>query len=573
MIRRFHIALVFLFAVTSINAQTIGEQHNLQFKTDSKTMDGWVFGPKWDKTPKVMIDSSDSRHPLVLQQRVFFNTVRNDLKFSLLTNGPIFIPELEESSLKVFVTYGMNAMQGGTLIVSSMDAALNLIRTDSLTLNANDGHWRDSIEVCSSETKAVRLEIDAVGKHEEEALASISLFGIDIFSGTTNVNSLPAYDIPVPVVNSRKCIPLHDEINDSSKGIKNVSGRITALGESVHGSSEITSASIEFVKSGIINNEVALVILEAPMLNVMFLDRFVQGNDDFSSEELKEIYEHLSMADFGTYNTFLPDHVLALADWLRDYNLNHSRKVHVAGNDLEYFFGINDLYSYLKRLLERKMEQKSGPLLNRMYDVFKKHYPDQKKVSMLLEMINDSRKEYEMEFPCEYAMLEFFLSYLKDSPLADEQGGFFVSGEYGRERVMFDFAKYSLDRYCGEDGRAIIMCHEGHACYNMMAPSNERTFGSFMKEQYGDDYHVLVETISAGKVKYKYSSDDDIYMDLLEPSNNCIEKSLPKDSGCLFIDSKDLPELIKIRIKGGGMTQKEVYVCPRSQFDGIVHVQ
>ena len=99
-------------------------------------------------------------------------------------------------------------------------------------------------------------------------------------------------DIEIPKIKREWCADLSEDSLLTADRLAPMAGRITALGESVHGSSKINRATCDFIKSGILNGNVSMVILENSMMLMLFFNRYVQGYDDVSIDQLKEFMQY-----------------------------------------------------------------------------------------------------------------------------------------------------------------------------------------------------------------------------------------------------------------------------------------
>ena len=139
-----------------------------------------------------------------------------------------------------------------------------------------------------------------------------------------------------------------------------------------------------------------------------------------------------------------------------------------------------------------------------------------------------------------------------------------------RDRKMFEHSSFLIDSLCPHDQNVVVSCHLGHAEYLSSNIPYHKPFGWYMKEKYGDDYVCLAQTVLKDDAK----TDANGTVSLHAPSPNSLEYTLSKQGmDYLFISSDHLGRIVKKRNKGSQRGQQEDYACPRSQFDGVLHIK
>lgn len=554
----------------AMNGPTYEDVYGLGFKIVDRHLNCWTYPDRGATVARTEIDTSYSFLPLKVTNASAWG-FRMKLKLEAITGVPIFLPSLDSRDMKVKMSYKSKNLKEAKLFVYALDKDMDVVKQDSILLRSCDEFREDSIIFDVSGVRSLSLRISAEGSDstyekgggpfDETIPQELSLARILLSSGGRNINSFEYEDIPAPVIKRDRCLDLSPDSILTRGQFASMTRRITALGESVHGSAKINKATCDFIKSSILNDNTSMVIMEDPMLLMLFFNRYAQGYDDVSMEKLHELME---------YQVTNVDVLWELADWIRSYNKETGNHVRFYGNDNYFTFTVNELRMYLDDYLELVNSEVRSSVIDSVLTVLKQpeSYLVKTTAGKTLTAIQANAKEFSEVLGDDAEIITFYLKNLSDDihqPDIFDYGYDFLR----RDNKMFEYASFLIDRFCPRPQKAVISCHLGHAEYLSSNIPYHKPFGYYMKNKYGDEYVCIAQTVFQDKAMTGSPN----MIDFDPPSSNSIESSLSKmGMKYLYIDTESLGEIIKKRNKGAGKDQYEDYANPHSQFDGVLHI-
>lgn len=183
-----------------------------------------------------------------------------------------------------------------------------------------------SIRIDSVPTDTKYIDVSIGGECDSESSAEFLLQRVEIWLNGRNYTDEPILkaELSQNTLLSDFIQPLHPFNSNAWNmyGKKDRTIKVIGLGENAHGSKTISETRWVFLKDLIVNHNCTLILTELPVDSALLLDLFVQGaSDDTLLVEgyLKLTYDHTSFLSFLI--------------WLKKYNNQLDRKVHVVGID------------------------------------------------------------------------------------------------------------------------------------------------------------------------------------------------------------------------------------------------
>ncbi|MDO5572248.1 MAG: hypothetical protein Q4F97_12420 [Bacteroidales bacterium] len=142
---------------------------------------------------------------------------------------------------------------------------------------------------------------------------------------------------------------------------------------------------------------------------------------------------------------------------------------------------------------------------------------------------------------------------------------------------MFKNATFFIDNFCNPNQTVVVKCHIGHTNYkNIINIPYHKSFGYYMKKNYGDDYKCIVQTVYQDSVQALFVRGLEL-RELPIPSEKRLE-TIFKNSGIKYgyIDSKELDDIVKIQLQGMyhnyNVFENGDYINPKLQTDGFLFI-
>lgn len=251
--------------------------------------------------------------------------------------------------------------------------------------------------------------------------------------------------------------------------------RIIGAGESTHGTSEYTIVRHELFKYLVENHGFNTFFLEADYSACQRVNRYIQGADD-------DVY--LAIDEIQLF-PWLTEEMISLIRWCKSYNEKYPNTIKFVGCDMQF---IQDDYQEFKRLTELStkeqlilgsifvdLEYTSGISLiqerNIKWEIFKK--------SALADNLSLNKN------------LNF---HLMSRTIDQWFGGKLNSGieyNYRDSSMASNIADYLAQN---PNAKGFYFAHNWHVANILFTYKKEpsfRTAGAFLKEQFGDRYHIF----------------------------------------------------------------------------------
>lgn len=562
------IALITFPRINYVKGQTYEEKYSLDFRIVDNFY-GW-YSDVNNSYIRFSVDSTDINHPIKFSQAERWG-FREKMNLTLYIPQLLLLPAFSDSLLEVKISYKCKNLETGRLFVTSLNKQMDILITDSICLQNDDNFREDSLEMTTKDTRFLFLSLQAVGKDstymewpvgpvEQTIPHEISINRITLQSGRTNINDLPFQDIEASNVDKSKILVLPPDTLLTGKQLSRISGRITALGETVHGSGKIGWTTTNFIKSSVLNNQTNLIIYELPLLMMLYFNKYVQGANDINENKLKELTKKMTSES---------EPVLELAKWLREYNKTALEKVSFWGMDCKY--QTNELEEFLKDYLQIINQEARSSAVDSLISVLDIRDADKIKDMAIttLHIIKNNWQELSDVLAEDLEIITFYLESLIKAEVT------YKNNYYERDWHMFKITSFLIDYHCKPHQTVVISCHLSHANYLTDHTPLHKSYGFYMKKEYKEEYGCVLQIV--GEDTVNALTGKEFERKTLPPfSSNSLEAVFSK-SGVKYgyIDAKELNEIVKLRMQGSHhepTSRIERYINPRSQVQGVLFI-
>lgn len=561
------LSIIIFCKINNIYGQTYEETYNLNFKIVDNDFRGWLPDVN-DSYISYVVDTTDLGGSIKFFQKERWG-FREKMNLNTF-NSVILLPPLSDDILKVKISYKSKNLKTGRLFVYSLNQKMDIFKTDSILLQNNDKFEEDFVEINTKDLCFIFFKLQAVGKDstytnnfssvKTSIPQEISINRIELLNGNMNINTLPFQDIKASTLDKSKVLPLSSDTLLTEKQLSLISKRITALGETVHGSGKIGWATTKFIKSSVLNNQTKLILTELPILQILFFNKYIQGSNSIDEDKLKEVIK---------MNIREAEPMIELSRWLRNYNKTAVEKVNYLGIDCRY--EKNELDFFLKDYLLTLNKEARSSAVDSIVSVLQ--IRDVEKIKDMavttLHIIENNEKELSSAIGKDLAIITFYLKSLIEAEIKNEDS------YYERDYRMFQNASFFIANLCKPNQTIVVDCHLGHANYmNIINIPYHKSFGYYMKKTYGEEYACIAQTVYQDTVK-AFLGHELERRELLLPSQTSLEAVFSK-SGIKYgyIDAKELDDIVKIRTQGAGHNQSlnEDYIKPKDQIQGVLFI-
>lgn len=531
-------------------------KYNLYFDPYSKTKSPW----KLDKTNPFVIqqDSTQTIHgknPLCLTQ---VKTGRQYFRFKGIIKQTILLPETNADSITVSLNCKSQNLLHSRLIICGIDDNESILYTDTLSL-LGSAEWRTfSLSVPNHNVVLLNLSIEAEALNDKSQQC-LYLDKLDIRLDGKDINSFPLPTIPIiSDIKKRDLISMsfsNDTALNKMSALENK--KIVAIGETVHGSETITEVAAQLIKHQVEHNNCKLILLEMPIEQTLFLNRYIRGDSLFKNDNLTQ---ELSRFFFS------PRIMLDLLNWLKKYNEKTRDMVWLFGIDLDLVPNRSAiyLYDYLYRIKENKQNVLLDSLCSKLYDY--NSFPQ------ALQILEKNKGIENLLGKNEYRILHHLLSLSIDAGIGP------LKRFCLRDKQMYLNAAFLLNLLCPANEKVTIYEHFIHTNYKNTDPlfPFTNTFGSYMKNKYGNNYYSIAVLVGEGSFRTSDKDSTCFKMTLQVPPKNSLENLFMRTNEpfCFLPILKLPPQLTYLRVMGNSYLEEQFAIlAPASRMDAAIFVR
>lgn len=486
----------------------------------------------------------------------------------------IFLPETSlDSKLEIAVTSKSCHTGKAKLEVVGYDKKENIICTDSVDINHENGWATQTIVLPGKELKYIRLTLWGKGGKLENQEQVLWLDRIRIKLDGKNL-----CDYPVPC---DTCVDKHIRLDDKAivplllpdsfscntiPAFGDPGKPIIGLGESLHGGETVSRAILQMMKSLVTERHCKVMMLEKGSDTGLKWDLYVQGlTPDSTINEIRE--------EVRQYKTSL-DGMVEFLHWLREYNRKQTEKVH--------FFGLDRmsdprvyLFDYFTLLNEGRRDSVFVSFLDTVSGLYVGDIIEFiQKDPTLISGLDKKESDYlQMILKDQYHLMQAYADTL--DILADNRH------DELRDSFMAARAKWIIGNYLADGEKAVIYAHSGHV--NKLNTGllrhidvSDRSLGGYLHQEFGDRYYALSFQPGEGIVLQQKTGSRQVEEELDRPPYNSFEYSaLLTGQDCFFYPSGAIPDdmfyvrwIANIQV-GRGFS---FYSIPH-RFDGLIFIR
>jgi erythromycin esterase-like protein len=442
----------------------------------------------WTKVfADVAIDTliiADGKHPLCLKIPDIFKQ-GNSSETAFYLTQTIVLPNVNGDKLvAVNISSKCFGLKDAILRIACIDAMENTLRVDSISINSRDSAWTsEQISLVSKHVKRINLTIKGFPDSTLQGEMWLSKMGVDI-------NGKNIYDY-------KRCSLFTSQSEvaaDKSAAIsypfaggtlpKEMRGKkIVALGESAHGCRSLSNAAYGLIKQAIEKDECQIVLLEIPVDIGLFWNAFVTSRAPDSA---------ISMIKLTLNSSILSTHAAAeFLVWLRSFNQNRDRKVHLFGvDDIYPDILANPLFDYAYVCYNGNNKSRILPLVDAVRDfnyesILLYFRPD----GVLKSLIDEK----------EYALLRHVLNRYREVK-SNESIAAALQRILNRDSAMWVNTKALLDIYGGAGECAMLYAHFVHTNkrHSLTEGYECPSLGSYLNRHYKENYFSIAMLVGEG---------------------------------------------------------------------------
>lgn len=558
--------LLLAVSIDYINAQS---RYNLNFQeVDSINL-------KWVSSTRLLLrtDSSalvNGKYPLVLEQKndnhsPYVSLLKVDFQQSFL------LPDtLENANIKISINNKCLNMEKLLLKVISLNKHQEIISTDSVDIN-NSEQWRKkTLTFGLKNAKFLVVGLDGYSPNFQDKPSKLYLDWISIKLNNQDIEQISGIDYleSCKPMKLSKDIVVSDSLNaEFINNIRLPDKRIIALGETVHGSAEVSECVFNIIKENILNNNCRSVILEEDMSMLLKMNLYVNGR--LPEKSIDDIKKDMS----GTHIKI--NALLRFLSWLREYNQQtKDSKVSLWGMDSMFLYERNALFDYFYAFYEIEYHEIFYPILEHIKSLnFTQAILDTTAQSDILKNIMGKEEFHKFMY-----VLVFYKSSSDKSKSA--------IGDYlflrNRDYYMFRNIDYFLMNHVAKDEKVIIYSHYGHAEKNVtlwVKFPELSSVGYYLNKKYQDQYAVVGIAVGKGEITTRKNYDADKFhtYKLDFPSNSSLEGLyMMMNRNYIYNLTDYLPANI-YRAKNIGnrifLQEKEFYDAVKNSADAFIFIR
>lgn len=421
----------------------------------------------------------DEKHPI----KISYNKRKSSLSVSpeMIITTALSLPELSDDSLNVTLSYKGSELKKCLFVIRGFDDSGKVINIDTINF-ADQKDWaigRMNFKKHSITTLELAFKISST-----ENLKDFAMW-LDRIQITANGKALDEYPKRKVDLGIKKRAVVKLSLNDDRK-YKQISEleteKIFGLGESIHGSENVSDAVFDIMKHRILYNNCKLVLFEFPLDEMLSFNRYMRGDNRF---ELDSIVQNSS------FNlSVISAKAIDFFKWVRQYNETAKKKVSVLGFDIpigdaDILYAAN-LFDYLKTLKSSNFKTTDVARLAQITFASENLMADLKKLGDEAKVKYD---DVDLDLINNYHQI--LLSHSSSDP------------SLVRDSCMFQNINYLINRLCSPAETVTIYSHLIHLCYDRSQTEGglfvSPSCGNLLKKKFGNDYFCTGIFVGSGQ--------------------------------------------------------------------------
>lgn len=317
--------------------------------------------------------------------------------------------------------------------------------------------------------------------------------------------------------------------------------RILGVGETFHGTEDLNRLAFDIMRERVRYKNNRLLLAELPMSLSLQIDAYINQQIECSKSELRSLFE----------DYLISDSIVEFIEWLRDYNMTQSRKIHFLGFDVSSDPGKTT--RYLMNYLSKR-----GVLFN---DSMKQELSDLQKEKQWNELFDVLKTDQKIQMQMSDSDYQLF-RYALDEYIYNQESSQSALMK-ARESYMYRSTSRLLDLLLDKkEERCTIFAHVIHLWYGGMLfcdlTNNFTSTGGKLKQVYLSDYACIALSAVSGSFYHSYNKSIDKMEELPETSIEYQIGCLGEKPYYIPLSKEYLNNLIQFRLSG--------LIVGRSQF-------
>lgn len=442
-----------------------------------------------------------------------------------------------------------------TLTLEAIDEAENRIAIETLTYKPDSTLKTHSKRIDLSNASSLNIRINALGEENKEASVAFSKVKISL-------DNKPIDEYPIRILNPIKLDNSLDYVCEDNKHcfdlaqINNLKDKqIIALGESVHGNSDIINFVFSQMEETIEKQNCKLVLMEYPLGKSLFYNRYIHEK---AFELDSSLISHPTIGVFlnklRVYNQGREDN-----DKVRLFGIDYTHQKTLTMSSIFYLF---DFIAAINKKPQIPELDRLAVLImkNKLSDALNYLHMHRSKIAELLR---------EDEISCFEFILNLNVQHLQTPS---------IERYIQRDSTMALCAQFLINKFAKEkSSKVFVYAHAVHTNPVSTYPAVHcEPMGSYLRKAFGSDYYSLIITTEGGDAiatDLQFGTKDKA---LGKAPTNSLEYYLNSLTDCsiYFPLNASFNQLVLTRFKGAYHSSEEFYPTNLYQrFSGVFFIK
>lgn len=440
-----------------------------------------------------------------------------------------------------------------TLTLEAIDEAENRIAIETLTYKPDSTLKTHSKRIDLSNASSLNIRINALGEENKEASVAFSKVKISL-------DNKPIDEYPIRILNPIKLDNSLDYVCEDDKHcfdlaqINNLKDKqIIALGESVHGNSDIINFVFSQMEETIEKQNCKLVLMEYPLGKSLFYNRYIHEKDfELDSSLISHPTIGVFLNKLRVYNQGRVDN-----DKVRLFGIDYTHQKTLTMSSIFYLF---DFIAAINKKPQIPELDRLAVLImkNKLSDALNYLHMHRSKIAELLR---------EDEISCFEFILNLNVQHLQTPS---------IERYIQRDSTMALCAQFLINKFAREkSSKVFVYAHAVHTNPVSTYPAVHcEPMGSYLKKAYGNDYCSLIITTEGGDaIDFQFGTKDKALSKAPTNSLECYLNSLT-DCSIYFPLNASFNQLVLTRFKGAYHSPEEFYPTNLYQrFSGVFFIK
>ena len=442
-----------------------------------------------------------------------------------------------------------------TLTLEAIDEAENRIAIETLTYKPDSTLKTHSKRIDLSNASSLNIRINALGEENKEASVAFSKVKVSL-------DNKPIDEYPIRILNPIKLDNSLDYICEDDKHcfdlaqINNLKDKqIIALGESVHGNSDIINFVFSQMEETIEKQNCKLVLMEYPLGKSLFYNRYIHEKDfELDSSLISHPTIGVFLNKLRVYNQGRVDN-----DKVRLFGIDYTHQKTLTMSSIFYLF---DFIAAINKKPQSPELDRLAVLImkNKLSDALNYLHMHRSKIAELLR---------EDEISCFEFILNLNVQHLQTPS---------IERYIQRDSTMALCTQFLINKYAKEkSSKVFVYAHAVHTNPVSTYPAVHcEPMGSYLRKAFGSDYCSLIITTEGGDAiatDFQFGTKDKA---LGKAPTNSLEYYLNSLTDCsiYFPLNASFNQLVLTRFKGAYHSPEEFYPTNLYQrFSGVFFIK